>query len=76
MLHLGLYKHHTLNCVAHRTLLKVVFNPILRWIQFWTDRPYVITSIFENAKFKNYTVTRVKYLGPFDPKVFNKIGDN
>jgi len=53
----------------HRTPLKVFLNPILRFIQFWTDTPYVIASVVEfkevSPVFLNYEFKRVKYLGPF-----------
>lgn len=50
----------------HKTPLKCFINPILRKIQFWTDKPFVIASICdvsENNKpvFLKYTIKRVKY---------------
>lgn len=65
-LNLGLYRHKTNNVVVHRTLLKIIVNPILRSIQRWTDRPYVISSVFVKGVFVRYSVQRVKYIGPAD----------
>ena len=40
--------------MIHSTRLKRIINPILRKIQFWTFRPYVIVSIFEKDENKNF----------------------
>ena len=50
----------------HNTKLKCIVNPVLRWIQFWTDRPYVIFSRFlvingEPKHFLRYGFGRIKY---------------
>jgi hypothetical protein len=50
----------------HSTPLKRTVNPLLRYIQFWTDRPLVIASYVdfdgENIpNFKKYVLKRVKY---------------
>lgn len=50
----------------HVTTLKCIVNPILRKIQFFTNKPFVIASICEFKKdsapeFKKYTFTRVEY---------------
>lgn len=50
----------------HKTWFKCFFNPILRRIQFWTDRPYVIYSnvSFDEVggiKVLGYGFGRVKY---------------
>jgi len=54
---------------CHRTWLKCIVNPILRFIQFWTDKPYVISSITEFKDglpyFQHYSLQRVKYLKKF-----------
>lgn len=54
---------------CHRTWLKCIVNPILRFIQFWTDKPYVIASITEFKDglpyFKHYSFERVKYSKKF-----------
>lgn len=59
------------DCWMHRTPLKCFINPILRFIQFWTNEPFVIYSNCEkicgekeNAKwhFEGYGFGRVKYL--------------
>lgn len=54
----------------HRTPLKCIVNPILRKIQFWTDEPWVISSICEKDEngtwhFIKYELARVKYLGDY-----------
>lgn len=38
------------SCTVHRSPLKVIINPILRSIQFYTKYPYVIVSITEFNK--------------------------
>lgn len=54
------------DCWMHRTPLKCFVNPILRAIQFWTDKPYVIYSncekIEEKWHFKKYGFGRIKYI--------------
>jgi len=32
-------------CWKHKTKLKLIVNPVLRKLQFWTNKPYVICSI-------------------------------
>ena len=57
------------NCWMHRTPLKCFINPILRKIQFWTDKPFVIysnTEFFEmnfvkTPHFIGYGFGRIKY---------------
>lgn len=57
------------NCWMHRTPLKCFINPILRKIQFWTDKPFVIysnTEFFEmnfvkTPHFISYGFGRIKY---------------
>jgi len=50
----------------HRIPLKCLVNPILRKLQFWTDKPFVIYSDCEKVNgswhFKRYGFGRVKYL--------------
>lgn len=46
--------------ICHRTWFKVVFNPVLRVLQFWTEHPYVIVSNIENNKCVGYGIRRVK----------------
>lgn len=50
--------------VTHFTLLKRLCNPVLRALQLgFTDRPYVIASVFENGVWTGrYVFTRVLYL--------------
>lgn len=51
--------------IGHRSMLKIIVNPILRFIQFWTFKPYVIVSVgtvkHNCHEFHGYTVSRVKY---------------
>ena len=54
-------------CVVHKTLLKCVINPILRIVQFYSDYPYVISSISKCCPvngwyFFFFIFNRVKYL--------------
>jgi len=53
------------DCWMHKTPLKCLINPILRFIQFYTDKPFVIYSECEknNEKwhFIKYGFGRVKY---------------
>jgi hypothetical protein len=46
---------------VHKTRLKLVINPVLRKIQYWTDKPYVIASCFEKKEFITYKIQRVQY---------------
>ena len=51
----------------HRSPLKLVINPILRFLQFWTDEPWVLgseTEFDENKKphFQGYCWLRAKVL--------------
>ena len=58
------------DCWMHKTPLKCLVNPILRFIQFWTDRPFVIYSNVEfiemdfvrTPHFLGYGFGKVKYL--------------
>lgn len=51
--------------IGHKPLIKVLVNPILRFIQFWTNKPYVIASIVIQSetdsewKFYRYIITRI-----------------
>ena len=52
-------------CVAHRSPLKMVVDPLLIKLQWFTTRPWLIaskTSYNKNgrAHFEGYTFTRVK----------------
>lgn len=47
--------------LVHQTRLKCFLNPKLRTLQYWTDEPYVIASVFEKGEFITYKFTRVKY---------------
>ena len=54
-------------CVMHKTLLKRIINPILRIVQFYTDYPYVISSISKCCPvngwyFLGYKFNRIKRL--------------
>jgi len=46
--------------IMHRTWFKLLLNPLLRRIQFWTSRPYVIASHIENGRVVRYSVCRRK----------------
>lgn len=50
----------------HKTKLKCTINPILRKIQFFTDKPWVIASLveFKNKKpvFLGYRLRKLKAL--------------
>ena len=51
----------------HRSPLKLALNPVLRKLQFWTRKPWVIASRTEfgtgRPHFTGYTLARVEYLG-------------
>lgn len=53
------------NTINHRTKLKLIVNPILRKIQFYTSRPWVIASecTYRNGRyyFVRYKIARVNY---------------
>lgn len=40
--------------MCHRSPLKVILNPVLRFLQPWTNKPWVIASIVEDKKFIRY----------------------
>lgn len=51
---------------THKTSLKCFVNPILRILQFFTDKPFIITSVCEFRKnqeplFIKYNIQRVKH---------------
>lgn len=52
-------------CWMHRSPIKLLINPCLRKIQFWTNRPYVIASntkfVNSTPHFINYEFVRIKY---------------
>ncbi|AMM43743.1 hypothetical protein FDG95_gp178 [Pectobacterium phage vB_PcaM_CBB] len=46
---------------VHKSWSKCLLNPVLRKIQFWTDKPFVIASkITDNHEFIRYTAKRMK----------------
>lgn len=47
--------------LKHKTPLKLFLNPILRKLQWFTNRPYVIASYIENGEFVEYKFKRVRY---------------
>ena len=55
----------------HRTPLKLIVNPILRKLQFWTNCPYVICSetIFVDGKphFLNYSFGKMLFIRNWKP---------
>lgn len=50
----------------HKPMIKRICNPILRIIQFWTDRPYVIVSYTEFIRgypnFLKYGINKIKLI--------------
>lgn len=64
-----IFKSKTLN---HKTRLKLIINPILRKMQWFTDKPFVIASICDIIKqeddgsyiikFYHYKFMRVFYI--------------
>ena len=46
-------------CTMHRTPLKCIINPLLRILQFWDDKPYVIAS--NCKKLSNNKITFISY---------------
>jgi hypothetical protein len=42
--------------IYHRSLIKIIFNPILRVVQFYTDIPYVITSVIDKDNIGWYLI--------------------
>ncbi len=46
--------------ICHRVWFKVLLNPILRKIQFWTEWPYVIVSKVEDNKVVGYAIERMR----------------
>ena len=60
--------------LRHITYLKLILNPVLRLLQFYTDKPYVIASIVqfndshdphEIPEFIKYSFSKVQYKGNF-----------
>jgi hypothetical protein len=47
--------------MTHKTKLKCLINPVLRKLQWFTDKPYVIVSKFKTNLFIGYTFKRIKY---------------
>ncbi len=48
---------------VHKSWSKCIINPVLRKLQFWTDKPFVIASkITNDHEFVRYTIKRVKLL--------------
>lgn len=47
----------------HKHPIKLLLNPLLRKIQFYTDNPYVIASRLSSdlSKFQGFEIKRVKY---------------
>ena len=48
--------------MIHRVWFKIIFNPILRILQFWNSRPYVIVSKMRREKCIGYGFRRIKKL--------------
>lgn len=56
----------------HTSRLKLIVNPILRKLQFWTKTPYVIVSIVENIHKEKDVTTYVFYKYSFRPMRYFK----
>lgn len=56
----------------HKSKLKLIVNPILRKLQFWSETPYVIVSIVERVSKKGEEVTYVFLKYGFRPTRFFK----
>lgn len=64
------FYHDTVNnCWMHRPKFKVILNPILRKLQFFTKKPWVIVSYVDMSNdipvFKGYGLERVECTGKF-----------
>jgi len=46
--------------VAHRTWFKVLLNPVLRAVQFWTSNPYVIVTKAHGERVLGYGFRRMR----------------
>lgn len=53
------------NCWKHKHPIKMIINPILRKVQWFTNKPFVIASKFNNEKtvFEGFVFMRVRYYG-------------
>ena len=48
---------------VHRSRIKCIINPVLRKLQYYTNKPYVIASfITDKGEFSHYVVKRVEYV--------------
>lgn len=76
------FKDKKRNAWRHRTPIKCIINPILRAIQFWTSKPYVICSICDYKEcdvthdsvpfFVKYSLMRVEYIKKQKRNVHNE----
>jgi len=48
--------------VAHRTLLKIILNPILRSVQFWSNKPYVIASEYDYCPVNGFYFIHYRFM--------------
>ena len=48
--------------ICHKTLLKLILNPILRFIQFWTDKPLVLASVSDYCPVNGYYFIRYEFI--------------
>lgn len=46
---------------THSTTLKHIVNPILRILQFYTKRPYVLVSVLDGPYFVGYQIKKMEY---------------
>ena len=65
--HLGnnIYFDDETKSYMHKTKIKCIINPFLRFVQFYTNKPYVIASIcdIKTLHFDRYIFRRVTYKG-------------
>ena len=48
--------------VSHRTMLKIIINPLLRLLQFWTYTPYVIASEYGKCPINGYYFIKYRFM--------------
>ena len=48
--------------MRHRSPLKCTVNPVLRFIQFWTNKPYVISSVCGKCPVNGYYFIKYRFM--------------
>ncbi len=48
--------------IRHRSPLKCLANPVLRLMQFWTNKPYVIASEYGKCSVNGYYFIRYRFM--------------